>query len=153
MSATHGPTASTHAAFDRDQFGEARMAFVDVRVRSLMVREVRRRVLTRMFGVRGEDQSFLVTIILLGAAAAVLGDLVSRPLPRASGADAAIGGVVVNAALRGIAGSPSQAMPLAGALIAGAVLSHSVRPTVAEIVHEIRKFPREFEAVLGVRHR
>ena len=153
MNATHGPRASTPTAFDRDDIGVARAAFVDVRVRSLLVGEVRRRVVTRTLGVPGKDQSFLVTCILLGAAATMLRKLVVRPLPHGSRGDAAIGGAVVNAALCGVAGSPSRAMPLAGGLMAVAVLSHSFRPTLVGAVHEIRKLPREFGGVLGVRHR
>src|SRR4051794_1360498 len=153
MSATHAPQASTPTGFDRSDVGEVTLAFVDVRVRSLLVREVRRRAVTRTFGVPGEDQSFLVTIILLGAAATVLRKLVARPLPHGSGADAAIGGAVVNVALRGLAGSPSRAMPLAGALVGVAVLAHSVRPAVAGTVHEIRRLPHEVGMMLGIRHR
>src|SRR4051794_22437882 len=55
--------------------GDATLAFVDVRVRSLMVREARRRVITRMLA-RAEEQSLLVTLVLLGAAATVLRGLV-----------------------------------------------------------------------------
>jgi hypothetical protein len=140
MSATVGP-------------GHATLALVDVRVRSLMVREARRRAVTGVFGVPSEEQSLLVTLVLLGAAATVLRGLVPGHLPHPHGADAAVGGAVVNAALRAMAGPPSSAMPLAGVLIALAMASHSVRPTAAACLHEIRRLPREFEAVLGVRHR
>jgi hypothetical protein len=136
-----------------DDPGLARLALIDVRVRSVLVGEARRRVVTRMFAVPGEEQSLLVTIILLGAAATVLRGLVARPLPHPLGGDAAIAGAVVNTALRGIAGSPSRTMPLAGGLIALAVVSHAVRPAVAGSIREIRRLPREVAAVLGVRHR
>jgi hypothetical protein len=151
MSATHGPRALTATAFD--ELGEVGQAFVDVRVRSLLVGEVRRRGVTRAFGVPAEDQSLLVTMILLGAVATVLRKFVARPMPHASGADAALGGVLLNVALRGFAGPPSRAMPLAGALVAVAVAAHSVRPVVAGSVREIRRLPREVGTVLGVRHR
>src|SRR3954462_601014 len=91
MSATVGP-------------GHATLALVDVRVRSLMVREARRRAVTGVFGVPAEEQSLLVTLVLLGAAATVLRGLVPGHLPHPHGADAAVGGVLVNAGLRGIAG-------------------------------------------------
>jgi hypothetical protein len=133
--------------------GHATSALVDVRVRSLMVGEARRRAMTGMFGVPAEQQSLLVTLVLLGAAGTVLRGLVPGHMPHPHGADAAIGGAVLNSALRGMAGSPSSAMPLAGALIALAMVSHSVRPTAAACVREIRRLPREFGAVLGVRHR
>jgi hypothetical protein len=140
MSATAGP-------------GNATLALVDVRVRSLVMREARQRAVTGVFGVPKEQQTLLVTLALLGAAATVVRGLVPGHLPHPHGADAALGGVMVNAALRGVAGPPSGAMPLAGALIALGLVSQSVRPTVGACVREMRRLPRELEAVLGVRHR
>jgi hypothetical protein len=100
-----------------------------------------------MFGVPAENQSVLVTITLLGTVATVLGGVMARLLPRPSGADLGIGAAVVNTGLRGIAGPPSASMPLAGALIAFAVLWHSLRPTVAGVVHEIRRLAHGLRAV------
>jgi hypothetical protein len=141
-------------AFDRDDVGGARLLVIHTRVGSLLMREARRRVVTRMFGIRAEGQSFLVTIIVLGAATTVLRGVVARP-PRPSGTDLAIGGAVVNTALRGIAGPPSANIPLAGALIGSAVLAHSLRPAAAGSVREIRRVAggvgAVFRAVFGVR--
>jgi hypothetical protein len=162
MSATDVPLASMatsgtvqtggheqRRAFDRDDVGGARLLIIDMRVGSLLMREARRRVVTRMFGVPVEGQSFLVTIAVLGAAATVLRGVVARPLPRPSGTDLAIGGAVVNTGLRGIAGPPSANIPLAGALIGSAVLAHSLRPAAAESVREIRRLARGFGTVFG----
>jgi hypothetical protein len=80
------------AAFDREEVGAARQVFVDMSVQSLVLGEARRRVLTRMFGVSGDDQSLLVTMLLIGSVATVLRGVVVRPWPRPSGAVAAIGG-------------------------------------------------------------
>jgi hypothetical protein len=136
-----------------DEFGAATPSLADVRVRSLLMAEGRRRAVTRVVGVPRDDQSFLVTMVLIGAVATLLRDLAARPRPRPSGADAAIGGAVLNATLGGIAGAPSQNMPLAGPLIAFAVLSHSVRPAVAGSAREVRALAREvrraFRALFG----
>ena len=120
MSVTPGPRMS-----------KPEMAFVDVRVRSAIAGEMRRRALTRRFGVPGAEQSPLVTLILVGSAAPVLWGLVSRPLPRPHGSEAAIGGAVLNTAFRGLAGPQTAAVPFAGVLIAGAFVSHALRPTLA----------------------
>ena len=163
MSATDGPrtsmatpgTAQTGggneqgSTFDRDDVGAARQVVVNMSVGSLLMHEARRRVVTRMFGVPGEDQSFLVTVVLLGAAATVVGGVVVRALPRPAGVDLAMGGAVVNTGFSGIAGPPSAGMPLAGAVIAFAVLVHSLRPAAAETVREIRRVGRGVGAVLG----
>ena len=130
----------------------ARMLFVDVGVRSLLIGEARRRAVTRVFGVPPEEQSLLVTLILLGAAGAVVRGL-APALPRPSRMDAAVGATVVNTALRGIAGAPSATVPLAGGLIAFALLSHSLRPTVAGAIHEVRAFAHGIGAAFGVRYR
>src|SRR3954470_400620 len=106
----------------------ATLLFVDMRLRSLMLRHARQGAVTRVFGVPRADQSFLATMILLAAVAAVLRDLAPRPWPQATAAEARIGASLVNVAFRGLAGAPSRNMPLAGALIALAVVSHSVRP-------------------------
>ena len=94
---------------------------VDARVGSLIVGQARKGAVTRMFGVPPADQSLLATLILFGAAAAVLRDLTPRPWRHATGVDARIGASLVKAAFRGLAGPPSATMPLAGGLIAVAV--------------------------------
>jgi hypothetical protein len=125
------------SAPDRDDLGGAGSSLVNARVASILMRYARQRALTRMFGVPPEDQSALVTIALLGAGATVARGVVVPLLRRPSGTDLAIGCAVANTGLRGIAGPPAASIPLAGALIAVAVLAHSVRPAVAGTVHEI----------------
>jgi hypothetical protein len=122
MSATDAPRASSatpgtvrtggregHSVpFNRDAVRGARLLFVDMRVRSLVMGEARRGVVTRMFGVPRDDQSFLATMILIGAVGTVLRGFVPRPWLRPTGADAEIGASLLNAAFRGIAGAPSR---------------------------------------------
>jgi hypothetical protein len=159
VSATDGPRASTTtpfdsrkehgSAFDRDEIGGATQLVVNMRVGSLLMRHARRRVVTRMFGVPEEDQSILVSITLLGAAATVVGGVAMRRLPRPSGTDLAIGGAMANTGLRGIAGPPANNIPLAGALIGIAVLSHSLRPAVSGSVRNVRRTAHALRAVVA----
>ena len=147
MSATDTPQAS----IDIDELGLARLLLVDVKVRSLLMAEARRHGVTRMSGIPREDQSLLVTMMVFGAAATVLMEYVSRPVARLTGSDAALGGVLVNATLRGVAGAPSGAMPLAGALMAFAVVSHGLRPAVAGSARALRTLTHGVETVFGAR--
>jgi hypothetical protein len=124
--------------------------------------EARRRVLTRVFGVPRDKQSFLVTAILVGAGATVLRGLAPRR-PRLSGSDAAIGSSVLNATLRGVAGAPSRNLPLAGALIAigsavaldwprGRRISSRGRRTGAQITGGVRGQVRALIRTICRRH-
>ena len=126
---------------------------VDLRVWSMLMGEARRRALTRVFGVPGDEQSLLVTLALVGAGAAVLRGLVPHPSLHPSGADAAIGGSLVNVALRGVAGTPSQAMPAAGALIALGVIGHALRPAIAETIHDVQAFTHRAHSAFTARYR
>jgi len=137
------------SAFHPDDIGGARLVFVNMRVGSILVRYARQRVVTRVFGIPEENQSLLVTITLLGTAATVVGGVVVRLLPRPSGTDLAMGSAVFNTGLRGLAGPPAGHIPLAGALIAGAVLVHSLRPAAAESVREIRRLAHGSRAMVG----
>jgi hypothetical protein len=131
----------------------ARTLFVDVGVRSLLIGEARRRAVTRVFGVPPNEQSLLVTLILLGAVGTVARGLAPRQFPRPNRTSAAVGGTLMNSTLRGIAGAPSAGVPFAGVLIAVAVLSRSLRPAVAGALHETRAFAHGIGTVFGVRYR
>ena len=133
--------------------GVARMLLVDVGVRSLLIGDARRRAVTRVFGVPPNEQSLLVTLILLGAVGTVARGLAPRQFPRPSRTHAAVGGTLMSSTLRGIAGVPSGSMPLAGGLIAFALLSHSLRPTVAGSLREVRAFAHGIGSAFGVRYR
>jgi hypothetical protein len=125
---------------------------VDMRVWSLLLGEARRRAVTRVFGVPPSEQSLLVTIALAGAAGAVVRGAIPVRLPHPSRADAAMGGTVVNASLRGLAGAPSQAMPLAGALSAFGVLGHAFRPVVVGTVRDVQAMARRTQSALAARY-
>jgi hypothetical protein len=92
-------------------------------------------------------------LAVLGGAAGVLAGFAARPLPHPSGTDLAIGGAVINTGLRGLAGPPSAAVPLAGALIGFALVSHAIRPTSARSVHGVARLEHDartaFRSFLG----
>jgi hypothetical protein len=140
------------AAFTLDALGGAGLLFVDSRLRSLLIAEARRRVITRAFGTPRAEQSLLVTLILIGAAAGVLRDAVPGSWPRPPRGGVVTGGTLLNTALRSVAGAPAQGMPLAGALIAIALLSRSLRPAVAGSAGEVRAMARAMGAAFGARY-
>ena len=148
MSTTSAQGATPH----HREPGVGTLLFVDLRVRSLLLGEARKRALTRSFGTPRDEQSRLVTALLLVAAATALADLVPGRLPRPTRAGAVLGGTLANAALRGLAGEPSAAMPLAGALIAFGLVSHSMRPMIVGSTREIRGFTRHLRSALGARY-
>ena len=128
MSATDAARASTGTApagvrgqrgvaLKRDQISVATVLFVDVRVRSLLMGETRKCVVTSGSGIPRGDQSFLVRMILTGAVATLLRDLAPRPWPARPAPTLPLG-ALPSATLRGIAGAPSRNMPIAAALIA-----------------------------------
>ena len=133
--ATPGTAASGNGAHGLqhalDEADAVKQLLVDVKVASLLAGHARRRVVTQVFGIPEEDQTFLVTIIVLGAGASVVGGAVSRFVPHPTRGDFAMGGAVVDTGLRAMVGAPTSAVPAAGALLAFALLAHSARPAVA----------------------
>jgi hypothetical protein len=94
----------------------------------------------RVFGVSPENQSLLMKMVLTGALATVAGSYVPRRhLPRPSRGSSAMGASVLNAAVRGLAGAPSQNIPAAGALIGLAVLAHSIRSAIAGSSRDVHR--------------
>jgi hypothetical protein len=136
----------------RNEVAGAGQFFVDRRVEALLLGEARRRVVTRMFGIPGQEQSLLVTMILAGSVATVLGGLLARPWPRPSGGDALIGGAALNATFGAMAGVSSRTAPLAGGLIAFAVVAHALRPVVAASAREGRALMHDLRAAYGARY-
>jgi hypothetical protein len=135
----------------RNEVAGAGQFLADRRVEALLLGEARRRAVTRMFGIPAQEQSLLVTMILAGSAATVLGGMVARPLPHLSGGDAAIGGAVVNAALGAIAGT-SRTAPVAGGLVTFAVVAHALRPVIAGSTRRGRALAHELRAAYDARY-
>jgi hypothetical protein len=136
----------------RDELGPAGLLFVDVKIRSALVTEGRRRAVTRLFGIPRGNQSWLVTTILIGAGAMVARDALTVPWRRPSGSDVAIGGALVNVMGRGLAGAPSNAMPLAGGLIALALLARGLRPAMSESARDVRALGHQVGSAFGTRY-
>jgi hypothetical protein len=146
------------SSIPRDDHG-ATLLYTDLRMRSMVAGEMRRRGLTKVFGVAGTEQSLLVTLALLAALGAVAGEYISR-LPRPPGlpsrSDGAIGGAMLNAGLRGIAGPPAAKAPLAGVVIGGAMLVAGARPAAAaanQVVHEARMLEHRARTAFFARYR
>ena len=135
----------------RNEVAGAGQFVADRRVEALLVGEMRRRVVTRTFGIPRDEQSLLVTIILAGSVATALGGLVARPLPRPSGVDALAGGAVLNAALGAMAGT-SRTAPLAGGLITFAVVAHALRPVMSGSARRGRALLHELRAAYDTRY-
>ena len=122
-------------AADRDELFGARLfvsdvdrALAAVRVAFLLTDEAYGRVVARLFGIPKGKQTVLVKLIMTSALVTVAGGYASRlPRIRPSAVDAASGGAVLNTALRGLAGAPSQNIPAAGMLIGLALLGHGIR--------------------------
>lgn len=119
---------------------------VDLKVGSLLAREVHHRSIARVLGVPAADQDLLTTVVLTGAVVAGLASLVPRPWAGLTGGDALLGGSVVNAMLRGLAGEPSRTVPLAGTVIVGALVAGSARPAIASSARQLRGWQREARA-------
>ena len=147
-----GASEEQGVAFSGDGFSGAGQLYADVRTGSLLIHEAHQRVVTRVLGLRRDEQSLLVTVILIGAVATALRDLAAPLWPHPSAAQAAIGTSVLNATLRGLAGPPSRNVPLAGAIMACAVLSHSLRPAFAGSARQIGTLFREVRGALGARY-
>src|SRR6185503_6839113 len=92
MTATGAPQGVT-----APDLGTGGLLFVDVKIRSALIAEGRRRAITRVFGISRDVQSWLVTTILCGAGALVVRDAVAGRLHHPSGSDVAIGGALLNA--------------------------------------------------------
>src|SRR4051795_1149593 len=84
------------------------------------------------------------------AAVSVLGDFVSRlPLVRPSGTHTAMGGFVLDSALRGIAAEPSRSIPAAGVVIASAFLLRALRSAEKTSAHDARILAHDAHARYG----
>jgi hypothetical protein len=129
----------------------AQAFFVDLKAGSLLMRHARQSAVTRVFGVPAQDQSLVVTLILIGAAGTVVRGLMPPPW-HPSRADAAMGGSLLDATFRGIAGAPSRDIPVAGALIVFALAAHSLRPVVAGTAGQARAMGHRMRHGFTVRY-
>ena len=120
--------------------GFARLFFGDAAIVVLLLNDARHRIVARVFGTSREDSN-AVTVIAVGSAAVAIsgGAARLRSIRRyPSGADSAIGVVVLREAALGIAGAPARAVPAAGALLAVALVGRSSLPLLRDAVRTTR---------------
>jgi hypothetical protein len=131
-------------------FGAGHLFFADSRLAFGMVNYARHRALNRVFGVQRQEANLLTFVLLLSAGpptAAALWRAVRAPLAVATGLNAAVGGVAVREATRGIAGPGASEVPHVEALLALAVAGGLAIPQLRRALRGVR------EAEQRVRHR
>jgi hypothetical protein len=115
-----------------------------------LVDEAGHRVTARVFGVP-RDQTFLVTMVALGASAEALHGFAGRAFKvtaRPSVGDTFIGATVVKETVSGITGLRSRDQRYVGTLIAAAVVAKTLRPTVEASVRGITSEVHNIRAAL-----
>jgi hypothetical protein len=129
-----------------DQPSGVRLMAGDATVILLVLNDIRRRVLSRLFGV-SEDQAMLITLIALGLAARTTRQQASRvPRPSGpSGADAAIGSAILREGVFRIAGEGSRNKPFFASLLAFALVAkyHPVLRGARLSLREVRASSRK----------
>jgi len=106
----------------------------------LFLNEVRRRVITRVFGV-SPQQANVVTAVAVGLLAEELHTRaagVLRARPHLSIADTAIGAAALKETAHGVAGPWSRTVPFFGTLITFAVLTRWFGPVVLGSIQGVR---------------
>lgn len=123
-----------------EESGGLRLLINDATVACLLLNEARCRVAARLFGVP-KDQSFLVTLIALGALAGAVHDRAARAL-QAPGTPSLGDTVLVAGAIKesvhGIAGAWSKDTPLFNTLLAIAVLGNLLRPVLRVSFRDVK---------------
>jgi hypothetical protein len=131
MSAQQIPTPGGPAA--------ARVFVSDVRLAAAVLNEMRRLTLRRVFGVSRAEADALTFVLALTAADATLRTArraVRMTIP--SRGDAAIGGFLAREAALGIAGPAARKVPLAGTVLAAAMLGGAALPELRRAAHGLR---------------
>ncbi|MGN6170960.1 MAG: hypothetical protein ACTHQQ_22735 [Solirubrobacteraceae bacterium] len=119
----------------------------DPRLAYVLLNHARRRTVERVFGVT-RDQQFVLTLILLGMAGravATRAAWIRRMMPRPSSSEVLIGNSLLDEAAHALAGDSTRDTPLAGSLVAFALLASTSRP----LVHEILVASRSVRAELA----
>src|SRR4051812_32326876 len=117
--------------------GPGRLIFGDATIVFLPLNEVRHRVMARLFGVSRKDSNIVtgVAVAVTAAGAQSAAGRLHRMAKRPSGADTAIGAVVLKETAHGIAGDWSRGTPLFATLIVFVVLERSFGPAVRGALH------------------
>ncbi len=121
------------------------MLLVDLRSGLLLLNEARCRTIEGMFGV-SRDQVNLTTLVALLVVAEEIHRRSQKLKPprRATVSDFAIGAGALRESIYGVAGPASSDRPLAGTLIALAILGGLLRQPVLKSAHGMRSSSRRF---------
>jgi hypothetical protein len=141
MDATAYSGADGRRPDSRSGFGAGRLFIADSRLAFGVVNYARHRAFARVFGVQGEEANLLTLVLVLTAGpptAAALWRAVRAPLAVATGLNAAVGGVAVRTATRGIAGPGVSQVPNVEALLALAVVGGLAVPQLRRAVRGVR---------------
>jgi hypothetical protein len=122
-----------------DSFGTGRLFLADSRFAFAVLNSARHWALNRMFGV-SREQANVVTFLLSVLAAEAAYESARRMIraPRVSGADAAVGLLVLREGALSLAGPGVRQTPHAGALLAFAVLGGVAVPRLRRGAHALR---------------
>ena len=130
----------------RERVSGARRFFADVIIGSRVLNEARHRVIRAVFGVQRDWRSNLVTLVVFASAVDAIRRVISAPgtqvrKMRSSPTlveDSMLAAAVLNEAINRITTGRSKATASAAALVAFAVVAHSIRPTVGRSLRAIR---------------
>jgi hypothetical protein len=114
-------------------FGDATIVF-------LLLNEIRHRIVARLFGASRKDSNIVtgVAVALTAAGAHTAAVRMRGMAKRPSGADTAIGAVVLKEAAHGVAGDWSKGTPLFATLITFVVLERSFGPALRGALRSVR---------------
>jgi hypothetical protein len=139
MDGTIPPGSAAHGAPRVGAPSAANVFLGDARLAIAVMNECRHLALARVLGVPRTDANLLTFVLALAAAESALAAtrrVVQGPFPL-SGADAAMGGVLLHEAVFGIAGPAARKVPFAGALLTVAMLG-AVAPALRRTARGIR---------------
>jgi len=130
------------------------LLLADAKMASLLANESRYRATERLFGVRREDANLATAIALLTLANAAYerAQRVKPPQPSTAAANWAIGLGVLRESIYGVAGPTSRDTPLAGTLIAIAILGGLAGPPVVRSMRNIRSSSRRLKSTFRGRY-
>jgi hypothetical protein len=134
-------TTTTNANGDHAHFETGRLFLADSRLAYVVLNHVRRRAVTRLFGV-SDEQANLVTFVLAVSAAEAAYATARRVLRAPSRDDTVLAGILLREGALGIAGPSTRQVPLAGAILTFALVGGSALPALRRAVRTARAAER-----------
>jgi hypothetical protein len=143
----------------KDRMNANRLFLGDVGVVVMVSNHMRRRLVSRLFGLSGltRNESLLITLLALGAVAKMVEEAtpsLNRP-PKPSAVHAVIGGTLIGDAVHAVGGTGPKRTPGFAALIAFALiykyhpLARAGIRVARESVHAVEASERRIERVYG----